>query len=274
MSTSDIIKHKKDLRHLVWTQTRHSSGTVGSFLKSYDVKAGKKRYYKLSDFDAFSGIVGHECINELIADRLLSLLNIPHLHYQLISAWIRIEEKEYSTWLCRSEDFKKFGERKIALDTYYQLERNLDESPMDFCVRNGWECYVYQMLLIDYLILNRDRHGANIEILQNPRNRTVRPAPLFDHGLSFVFSCHDRESVSRFDVMEAKPVQSFVGSRSARKNLELIPVGFLNDLPRLKESDRDIILNGMDEILASEFSDAIWEMIWRRWNVIESICCT
>ena len=31
----------------------------------------------------------------------------------------------------------------------------------------GWEDYVYQMLIVDYLILNRDRHGANIEVLRN-----------------------------------------------------------------------------------------------------------
>ena len=60
------------------------------------------------------------------------------------------------------------------------------------------------MLTIDYLILNRDRHGANIEILQNPKKHTIRPAPLFDHGLSLVFSCRTESELKKFDVMGDK----------------------------------------------------------------------
>ena len=57
-------------------------------------------YYKLSNFDPMRGIVGHECINEIIADRLLTLLGIEHLSYQLIHAEIQIDGTLYTTWLC------------------------------------------------------------------------------------------------------------------------------------------------------------------------------
>ena len=30
------------------------------------------------------------------------------------------------------------------------------------------------MLAVDYIILNRDRHGANIEVLRNPKKKTIR----------------------------------------------------------------------------------------------------
>ncbi len=66
---------------------------------------GKKLYYKLSCFDSVHGITGHECVNELVTDRLLSILGIPHLHYRLLHGTGRIEGKEYETWLCASEDF-------------------------------------------------------------------------------------------------------------------------------------------------------------------------
>lgn len=45
------------------------------------------------------------------------------------------------------------------------------------------------MFLFDYLICNRDRHGANIEVLQKGEN--YRLAPIFDNGLSFLFSCYN-----------------------------------------------------------------------------------
>ena len=73
--------------------------------------------------EAYSGI---ECINELIVSRLMEILQIEHLSYD--------------------------------------LHRREKESPLEFFVRIGWQKYVYQMLLVDYLICNRDRHGANIEI--------------------------------------------------------------------------------------------------------------
>lgn len=81
-----IILDKQDLTYLDWSLIRHSSGTAGSFLKSYEEVTEHKIYYKLSDYDATKGIVGHESVNEIIVDRLLDILGIEHLHYRLINA--------------------------------------------------------------------------------------------------------------------------------------------------------------------------------------------
>ena len=79
-----IIHEKQDLTYLSWSKIRSSSGTAGSFLKATSELGGKKTYYKLSNYDSQKGVVGHECVNEIIADRLLTILGIEHLHYQLI----------------------------------------------------------------------------------------------------------------------------------------------------------------------------------------------
>lgn len=219
---NQIIHELQDMTHLSWAKTRNSSGTAGSFLKAYEDGVDGKTYFKLSNYDAWKGIIGHECVNEIIVDRLLSILGISHLPYQLIHAKILIDQKEYETWLCASKDFKQLGESKIALDAYYQAESLPNESPMNFCIRNGWESTVYEMLVVDYLILNRDRHGANMEVLRNQRKKTIRLAPLFDHGLSLLSRCESTEAMLREDVMADKPVQCFVGSRSSWENLRLI----------------------------------------------------
>lgn len=124
--------------------------------------------------------------------------------YELIHADIEVEGVVYNTYLCASEDFKKRGESKIALDDYYRTNAEKAESHYDFCVRKGWQEYVDQMIAVDYLILNRDRHGANIEILRNARARTLRMAPLFDHGLSLLYSCMSDEAAGKFNLMEDK----------------------------------------------------------------------
>lgn len=269
---NDMMSKKQDLRHLTWSKVRNSSGTAGSFLKAYSDIGGRKTYYKLSNYDSVHGITGHECVNELIVDRLLTVLEVEHLHYQLLHADILLDDRPTETWLCSSGDFKQPGETKIALDAYYQAERMVGESPLDFCIRNGWASYVYEMLVVDYLILNRDRHGANMEVLRNGKTRTVRLAPLFDHGLSLLFSCRSSGDILAADIMEDKPVQSFVGSHSARENLELIPPGKEPNFRPLQPSDREVLLAGLDAVLPEEWLEKIWQMIWNRWCEYEDFC--
>lgn len=266
-----VILDKQDLTWLSWSKIRNSSGTAGSFLKAYSDLDGNKTYYKLSNYDSINGIVGHECINEIIVDKLLTILGIEHLSYQLINADIMIDDTIYSTWLCASQDFKKQGESKIALDAYYQIERLPKETPLDFCIRKGFKDYIWQMLVVDYLILNRDRHGTNIEVLRNSKRKTIRLAPLFDHGLSLIFNCQSIEDVNKIDVLEDKPVQCFVGSRSAYENLKLIPVDEYPSLNQLSESDKDILFDGLDDALPKIWQDKIWEMIWNRWCIYENL---
>ena len=269
-----VIREKQDLTFLSWSKTRHSSGTAGTFLKAEAEITGKKVYYKLSNYDKVHGVIGHECVNELIADRLLTILGVEHLHYQLIHADIRVGETPQEVWLCASEEFKQKGEDKAALDAFYDTEHLPGETEMDFCLRMGWGEYLWQMFVVDYLILNRDRHGANIEVLRNKRKRTLRLAPLFDHGLSLLFSCDTDESIAKFDVMQDRPIQSYLGSRSAWENLSLIPNGQLPKLNPLRETDRAVLLDGMDGVISECLQEAIWNMIWKRWCAYEDFCNT
>ena len=267
-----VNREKQDLTYLSWTKIRNSSGTAGSFLKAYSELNGKKTYYKLSNYDAYKGITGHECINEIIVDRLLSLLGIEHLEYELLLADVMVENKVYTTYLCGSEDFKEKGESKIALDAFYQVERLENESPLEFCVRYGWEDYIYKMLVVDFLILNRDRHGANIEVLRDNKKKAVRLAPLFDHGLSLLFQCTEDADYEKINVMEDKRVQCFVGGNSAMENLELIPKEKLPVLSPINEGDKAVLFENLEGVISEELQNKIWEMIFTRWRYYEDFC--
>ena len=153
-----IIIEKQDLTFLEWTKSRESSGTAGSFLKSYMIINGQKIYFKLSNYNYIDGITGHENINEIIVDRLLEILGIEHLKYYLINSKIIIEEKQFDTFVCASKNFRKETEEKIPLDTFYDLKKQKGESIIDFCIRMKFEEMIYQMIVVYYLILNRDRH--------------------------------------------------------------------------------------------------------------------
>ena len=267
-----IEKELQDLRYLEWTKTRHSSGTAGSFLKSFENSRGKRIYYKLSNFDSIQGIVGHECINEILADRLLTILNIEHVPYRLIHAKIQIRGIEYETYLCASEDFKKKGESKIALDAFYDMEAEIGERPLDFCIRMGWGDYIWEMLTIDYLIQNRDRHGANIEVLRSKKEKTIRLAPLFDHGLSFVFSSYNDAMLEEARSMKESKIQCFVGTSSAKENLNLIPMDKLKKLPVFDEKIRQILFDGFEGIVTEKWMDIVWSQLTSRVKIYEDIC--
>ena len=268
---NDVITNLQDMRYLSWTKSRKSSGTAGSFLKSYDDSGAIKKYYKLSDFDPIKGIVGHECINEIIVQRLLSHFKIEHLEYRLIHALINIDGSEYNTWLCESDDYKAKDESKIALEDYYLMNRRDKETPFSFCIRNNWADEIYGMLIIDFLILNRDRHGANIEVLRSSKSKTVRLAPLFDHGLSFVCRCHDVSELKSFNVMEDRPVQSFIGTNSSLSNVKLVQKEYISNLPAINEEALDRVFEGLNGIMTEDYLEKSRFMIKERWEYLADL---
>jgi len=267
-----IITELKDLRHLKWTYIRHSSGSAGSFLKAYEIIDGVKTYYKLSNYNPIEGVWGHECVNEIIADRLLNLLEFPHLSYTLIHALVLIDGTEYETYVCKSDSFRTTFENKISLDTFYELKHIKGESPLEFCKRMGFYDRICQMLVLDYLILNRDRHGANLEVLMNRKTGEYRIAPIFDNGLALTFSCRNNDDLGKFDVTADLPVQSFVGSHSAYDNLQLIEEKQLKAIPSLDASIGSYLFEGLENIISAERIAKIQEMILKRIEIYEDFC--
>lgn len=268
----DIICELQDMRHLDWATRNMSPGTPGCFLKAYEEVNGKRLYYKLSNYDSYRGVFGHECVNELIVSRVMDILRIPHVKYKLIHAQIIIDGKEQETWLSVSENFRKDNEEKLAYDLYYDLQKEGNESPLEFAIRNNWELYMYQMFCIDYLIANRDRHGSNLEVLRNDEDDSVRIAPLFDQGVSLLFSTYGNEKIlEETDVMRDFPVNNYIGSKSLEYNLSLIPKGYDLQIWKLKKEDQDYIFSGIKHVLSEVHRNKIWEMIWKRWCFFEQV---
>ncbi len=260
---NDLICEIKDLTHRRWDERANTSGTVGTFLKARDTQHRATRYYKLSCYDSYRGVFGHECANELIASRLLAHLGIPHVPYRLIHARVVVDGVEFVTWVSESESYRAPDEKKQALDVYFDLHRLPAESPIDFCRRLGWGKQIDQMLLADYLMANRDRHGANIEVIRS-RSGAVRLAPLFDHGLSFVFSAYgDEARASAFDPLTDVNANNYLGTRSLSENLAFIEAPL--DLRVFDESAVEKILAGLDVVLPKAHVAKIKEILLSRW---------
>lgn len=259
----DIVSKLQDLTSLSWDERAVTSGTGGTLLKARSETSRGPVYYKLSSYDSFRGIFGHESVNELIASRLLHMLGISHVPYKLLHARVLIGGREHEAWLSMSRDYRMRGERKQQFDTFYDLNRAPEQSPLDFAYEQGWKTEVCQMMAFDYLIINRDRHGANFEVVF--RNGGIEFAPLYDHGLSFVCTCTDDEGeASRFDPMWNGPCNNYLGSRFLEDNLSLIP-------QRIFELDAsalqlDALLDGLDSIISQAHIRKIEEILTQRWR--------
>ena len=269
----DVTRALQDLRYLSWSERANTSGTGGCFLKAKEETGSGTWYYKLSCYDSYRGIYGHECVNELIASRLMSFLGIEHVEYRLVHALITVDGKELETWVNRSRSFRKPVERKQAFDTFYDLHKEGEESPLELAKRYGWADRISQIMLLDYLIANRDRHGANVEVLQD-RAGFCRLAPVFDCGLSLVFSCYEDVARARvFDPMTDVNANNYFGTRSLEENLRRFvpaqPASF--GVTPLDKSSVEAAVKGLDSILPKEHCSKIKEMIWQRWCFYEAL---
>ena len=121
-----------------------------------------------------------------------------------------------------------------------------------------------KMFIFDYLIINRDRHGANLEVMKNGGKRL---SPYFDNGLSFVCSCTDESDLASFDIIEDRPVNNFIGERRLALNLSGISESL--EFNELLQSDRDGLFEGLQGVLSDLYLTTIWDIIWRRWGDVK-----
>lgn len=260
MENTDIIKQSPvDLRELTWSRSVGSLASDGVFLKADKIINGITYYLKLSNYDSFRGIFGHEAVNELIACRLGKLLGFPVVEGELIKSFVTIDGKEHFAYVFIAKSYRTTQSRDSFENYYFSYRLSNEESPLDFCKRCNWGTQIYKMFIFDYLIINRDRHGANLEVL---KNSDIFLSPFFDNGLSFVCSYTDGIGLDTFSVLYDKPVNNFIGSRSLEKNLSFIDEKIVFN--KLKESDKLVLFAGLKGILAEEYFDKIWEIIWRR----------
>ena len=272
VACKDMVLELQNMTYLDWAVGKTMPGTPGCFVKVYEETEGKRVYYKLSNYDCDRGIFGHECVNELIVSRLMDVLGIPHADYKLVYAKVRIGGREQQTWLSVSEDFRMPNQEKMPYEIYYELEKEENESPLEFAIRNGWELPIYQMFCIDYLIANRDRHGSNLEVIWNKAEDSVQMAPLFDQGVSLLFSTSGKEPLlEKADVMKDFPANNYIGERSLEHNLLLIPKDYDLKINPLKKEDGEYIFDHIEEALSEKHIHKLWEMIWKRWCHFEQI---
>lgn len=254
-----------DLRGVSWSKITNSGASDGVYLKANERIGDTDYYLKLSNYDSFRGVYGHESVNELIASRLGKLLGFNAPSGFLRKSIVNISGVEHEAYVFAGESYKAKSSRSPFEEYYKSFRLSERESPLDFCKRNGWAEHIYKMFVFDYLIINRDRHCANLEVL---KNGDIELSPLFDNGLSFVCSYTEPAGVDKFDAILDRPVNNFIGKRSLERNLSYIDI----KLPfnELKDAHREMLLGDLDGVLDNAYFEKIWEILVTRWDRVKN----
>lgn len=160
----------------------NSSG--GWLRKKWSLSQGKRVLLK-----GGSGVYRQEPYNEVIASRIMERLNVPHAAYSLL----RQGEAVYS--VC--EDFiTPETELITAADLLRNEKRPHHVLEAEFFIRiceelglENTRLFLDQMLTVDFIIANEDRHMNNFGAVRNAETLTyIGMAPVYDSGTSLWLS--------------------------------------------------------------------------------------
>ena len=152
----------------------------GWLRKKWTIINGKRCLIK-----AGSGTIVQEPYNEVIASELMEKLNIPHVPYRIIM------QGDYPYSVCEdfidadteliSADYIMKSQKKANHLTTYQHYLNCCAA---FGISNAQQA-VDQMIVIDYLLANTDRHYNNFGAIRNANSlEWIGSAPIYDSGTS------------------------------------------------------------------------------------------
>ena len=150
-------------------------------------------------------------------------------------------------------------------------EMYMDLSVNDIINKCNLAHSIREMIVADFIIIGRDRHGRNIEV--GNKNGKLELVPLFDNGLSLTcFILQDDENFKKkllqFNSLEDYRVNNYIGKQSLYYNLRYITVPVR--VNKLKKSDRCAIFDNLSEVLPKEYLDKIWEIICYRYSFLRT----
>lgn len=155
----------------------------GWLRKKWKIMDGKRCLIK-----GGSGAVRQEPYNEVLAARIMDRLGIPHVSYTLLM------EENYPYSVC--EDFITSETELIPAWRIVQAAKKPNHISwyrhyLNCCEQlgiSGMEAALNQMFVLDYLIVNEDRHLNNFGAVREADTlKFSGPAPIYDSGTSLWF---------------------------------------------------------------------------------------
>ena len=180
----------------------------------------------------------YEIFNEIIASKVMSMLNIEHVDYKFVV--------DNNHIYCASLNFISYNEDFV---TAYQL-KNSKKQRNDISLYNhllsiykdigiyNYQLVIDQMLFVDYILGNTDRHLNNFGVIRDAKTlEFLRAAPIYDTGSCLGFNLTDEEFKHEYNI-EWKPFQSnkYPNQLKIISNYSWLDIDALKSIP--KEVDK------------------------------------
>ncbi len=216
MRAYDITKAQQDLRYLSWNELDKPSGLHVQEATAREGTGARAVLYRAPVARVGARFVPPSGANELVACRLMDALGIPHADTRLVNGLVRLAGEERPLWITRYKNLRGTGVRAMPLEAFFELRAQQGESPLDFCVRMGWQLQVAQMMLVDYLTANRTRSARELYVQALP-DGSFKLAPLMGGRTALTSSFSS--ATWRVNAMADLSTSNYIGSGSLDENL-------------------------------------------------------
>lgn len=238
----------------------------GNLRKRWAILDGKRCLVK-----AGSGPFHQQPFNEVIASTIAERLGIPHVPYTLLwedgmpysvcENFVTPNSELIPAWRVM-----QFRERAYQASNYQHYCYCCEELGLPNVSRS-----LDQMIVLDYLIANEDRHLNNFGLLRDPDTLDyLGPAPLYDSGSSLGYNKLTPQILSGKDI-NCKPFK-----RTHQDQLRLVTSFDWLDLSKLDDVDQDIreVFTGAEEFIDKERVEAIVASVNQRVQLLATFILT
>lgn len=210
------------------------NNTLGGQLKKAWIKVNNENYL----LKGSGTLYAFEPINEVIASKICEIINVPYVKYSLKKIQTKRQQTLVSVCKCMINSSQEIIPAYQVLQEENQLTHSKDDFYVyikileDHGIQNADE-KVQKMLMLDYIMLNEDRHLNNFGIIRNVDTlKWVDVCPIFDTGRSN--NCNVTEKYWDFNVGEVKCFTNYL--ISSEELLDLFTISLQEkSFERLKE---------------------------------------
>ena len=173
----------------------------GNLPKTWVCKGNKRLLLK------GAGPLGQEVYNEVLATKLFSKFLHPN-------EFVSYRKREFGKQLvcecsCFLKDFEEFVPAYYIKEAFAKPNHiNWFQHYINCCVKLGVsnvQQFLEKMILLDFILLNHDRHFRNFGLIRNVHTLKWRLAPLFDSGSCLFCNVSTHDLPHAYELFSTKP---------------------------------------------------------------------
>lgn len=220
------------------------NNTSNGQLKKVWIKKDNENYL----YKGAGTIHNFEPINEVLASKICEILEVPYVEYTIDVIQSKRQDTVVSICKCAiNKDEEIIPAHSILTEKASEVQKNMNDYNLyleilkSHNVPNAEE-YLQKMFILDYIILNEDRHLNNFGVIRDVNSlEWKRICPIFDTGRSM----NTNVTTSYWDFKEGE-VKCFTNELISSRNLEKlftvkISKGQIEKLKELKNEYQEML---------------------------------